>query len=532
MIFMRHRRSRHVIQDDLLRGTHMFPSLVQRTMVTIAAPPEDPRAKGLVQDLELMEESLERIHQDVLRRLRRPLDPSNTQEDLARRLQEHEKAALALQKLESEKGALQRDIQPLVSQKPLGPTSSRLPLKLSSINHKMDHISALMVLYQKKASASLFLERHLQTVDGLVSGFEEQLVKDGVLLDAPSALPNRSLQLQSLQKDVVSHKDELNKLGKELELTQQNCSSLQQNFSEFCPDIQRQETQVRALRNRYSSVTAQLADSFIIHTMASAGPGGPDTTDTTLWDFLRGRGVSESGIREMQQDKLHIEIISEVEDSYLARYIPAYGDRIATRRFYLHQAGKTVTDNQTHRPRLSDPQTSDSQTHRSTLRPTDLRLSDPQIDSQTHRPQTLRPTDLRLSDPQTSDSQTHRPQTLRPTDLRLSDPQIDSQTHRPQTLRPTDLRLSDPQTSDSQTHRPQTLRPTDLRLSDPQTSDSQTHRPQTLRPTDLRLSDPQTSDSQTHRPQTLRPTDLRLSDPQIDSQTHRPSTHRPPHRTS
>ncbi|CAL9685426.1 unnamed protein product [Knipowitschia caucasica] len=78
--------------------------------------------------------------------------------------------------------------------------------------------------------------------------------------------------------------------------------------------------------------------------MASAGPGGPDTTDTTLWDFLRGRGVSESGIREMQQDKLHIEIISEVEDSYLARYIPAYGDRIATRRFCMEKKSPKIKD--------------------------------------------------------------------------------------------------------------------------------------------------------------------------------------------
>lgn len=54
-----------------------------------------------------------------------------------------------------------------------------------------------------------------------------------------------------------------------------------------------------------------------------------------LWGFLRKRGVTEENIQKMQRDKIDLMIISEVEDSYLARYIPAYGDRIATRRYCL-----------------------------------------------------------------------------------------------------------------------------------------------------------------------------------------------------
>lgn len=65
---------------------------------------------------------------------------------------------------------------------------------------------------------------------------------------------------QTLLKDAASKKEELNKLGKELELTEQACSSLQQNFNEYCPDIRRQETEVKLLKNRFTNVNNQLQD--------------------------------------------------------------------------------------------------------------------------------------------------------------------------------------------------------------------------------------------------------------------------------
>lgn len=42
----------------------------------------------------------------------------------------------------------------------------------------------------------MFLEKQIQKVDGIVSGFEEQLAKDGAILDQPNALSSRSQQLQ------------------------------------------------------------------------------------------------------------------------------------------------------------------------------------------------------------------------------------------------------------------------------------------------------------------------------------------------
>lgn len=61
-----------------------------------------------------------------------------------------------------------------------------------------------------------------------------------------------------MSKDVASKKDDFQQLNRELEVTEQACSSLQKSFQEFCPDIRHQETEVKRLRNRYSNINSQL----------------------------------------------------------------------------------------------------------------------------------------------------------------------------------------------------------------------------------------------------------------------------------
>lgn len=44
----------------------------------------------------------------------------------------------------------------------------------------------------------MFLEKQIQSVDDIVSGFEEQLAKEGAILDQKNALLSRNKQLQVL----------------------------------------------------------------------------------------------------------------------------------------------------------------------------------------------------------------------------------------------------------------------------------------------------------------------------------------------
>ncbi|XP_019714056.1 envoplakin-like [Hippocampus comes] len=228
--------------------------------VSVQRAPEDSKAALLARQIDDLNHNLDLCKMDMQKRQRAPVDNRNPSLDLENRLQDLKKSSLMARNLESEKAAVQREMEALVAKKALGANASILPLKLAAANAKMDDISTLLDLYDKKASASMFLERQMQKVEGVVSGFEQQLAKDGVIPNQKNALLSRSRQLQDIRQEVSSKKDELNTLGRDLDLTKQACGSLQQNFNEYCPDIRRQESQVKHLKNRFTSVTNQLQD--------------------------------------------------------------------------------------------------------------------------------------------------------------------------------------------------------------------------------------------------------------------------------
>ncbi|XP_054891427.1 envoplakin-like [Poeciliopsis prolifica] len=261
------KRRRSALMDSLRTPAEEVIRPQQAAVVNSA--PDDPRVAELNSDIDKINKALARNEKEILNRLRTPLDNRSPMQDLEKRQQENEKSALAVRKLESDKSAVQREVDPILAKKPLGPTAAMLPLKLSAADNKAHNINTLIDLYNKKATASMFLEKQLEKTEVTVSRFEQQLAKDGVIPDQPDVLQNRTKKLESTLKDVVSKKEELNKLGKDLDLTKQACSPLQQRFGEFCPDIRRQESQVRLLKNRYANVSSQLQERVALLKQAS-----------------------------------------------------------------------------------------------------------------------------------------------------------------------------------------------------------------------------------------------------------------------
>ncbi|XP_008413685.1 envoplakin-like [Poecilia reticulata] len=261
------KRRRAALMDSLKTPT--VEVIRPKQAAVVNSEPEDPRVAELNTDIDKINKALARNEKEILNRLRTPLDNRAPMQSLEKRQQENEKSALAVRKLESDKSAIQREVDPILAKKPLGPTAAMLPLKLSAADNKIHNVNTLVDLYNKKATASMFLEKQLEKTEVTVSWFEQQLAKDGVILDQPDVLQNRTKKLESTYKDVVSKKEELNKLGKDLDLTKQACSPLQQRFSEYCPDVRRQESQVQLLKNRYANVKNQLQERVALLKKAS-----------------------------------------------------------------------------------------------------------------------------------------------------------------------------------------------------------------------------------------------------------------------
>ncbi|XP_044199876.1 envoplakin a [Thunnus albacares] len=225
----------------------------------VSSAPPDPKVAAVAQELDKLDNDLVDAEEAMLNRLRAPLSRTDPTGDLAKRLKEQEQAAKELEALEKQKLAAQSDLEPLLSKDP-SDTSSALALKLSTAKNKHDSIAALADLYTKKANASLNLEDQIKKVDGLVSGFEEKLIQDGPVPDVPNAVQARTEEIQSQRKSVAAAEDDMKKLSKDLEATEQLCSSLQQGHQEYCPDIQRQRTEVKQLQTRYANIANQLKE--------------------------------------------------------------------------------------------------------------------------------------------------------------------------------------------------------------------------------------------------------------------------------
>ncbi|XP_043097600.1 envoplakin a [Puntigrus tetrazona] len=236
------------------------PSKASVSQAPVPAPraEENSKAAELASRLNKMDKDLAQVEKDTLSSLRAPLNRTDPATDLNKRLQEQERTTAALQQLEKQRAAAQKDLEPLLSNDTNGPTSSTLPQKLSDAKNKQDSLAALVDLYRKKANASMVLERQLRKMDSTVSGFEKQLSDDGAIPDKSTALQSRTQEIQGLRKDVAGAQSEMQKLSEDLEALKKLCSSLQQGYQEYCPDIRRQEAEVKNLQSRYANVSNQL----------------------------------------------------------------------------------------------------------------------------------------------------------------------------------------------------------------------------------------------------------------------------------
>ncbi|XP_017337059.1 envoplakin [Ictalurus punctatus] len=226
--------------------------------VSVSSVAEDSRPNAPSNRLDRLISDLLQLEKEVLGRLRTPLSRADHTGDLVARIRDHERAVTSLRKLEAEKTSLQREIEPLLSSNSLGPATVSYPPKLSTATNKIEDLNALTDLYGRKAGAVMSLENQIKNVGMTLIELEEQLARDTVILDKPGAIQDHINLLNSIYDDIAAQEEDIQKLNKDLELTVQLCGHLQKSFQEYCPDIHRQETEVRKLRNRYANINNQL----------------------------------------------------------------------------------------------------------------------------------------------------------------------------------------------------------------------------------------------------------------------------------
>ncbi|KAG8565687.1 hypothetical protein GDO81_012944 [Engystomops pustulosus] len=225
---------------------------------TSSVPTEDPQGTQILNKLNKIHGDLKDTEQEVLARVRTPVNRASPNQDLTGRLKEQEGTARRLQTIASEADAAKRECENFLAKKPSGPTATQLPTTLQHVNNKYNDVKTLSSLYGEEAKASLNLENQINKTEDMIKGFERFLAQDGIIPNTPSGIQEHSSQIQKMKRDLVDKQDNLLKLNRSLKDTELACSSLQSNTNEHSPDLPRQRIQVQKLNDRYHSVADQL----------------------------------------------------------------------------------------------------------------------------------------------------------------------------------------------------------------------------------------------------------------------------------
>ncbi|KAM3921175.1 envoplakin isoform 1-T2 [Leptodactylus fuscus] len=223
-----------------------------------SVPTEDPQGPQILNRLNKIYGDLQDTEQEVLKRVRTPVNRASPSQDLTGRLKDQEGTAQRLQILASETDAAKRECENFLAKKPSGPTATQLPTTLTNVNNKYNDVKALSSLYGEEAKASLNLENQINKTEDMIKGFETFLAQDGTIPNTPNGIQEHASQIQKMKRDLVDKQDNLLKLNRSLKDTELACNSLQSNTHEHSPDLPHQRIQVQKLNDRYHAVADQL----------------------------------------------------------------------------------------------------------------------------------------------------------------------------------------------------------------------------------------------------------------------------------
>ncbi|XP_044152746.1 LOW QUALITY PROTEIN: envoplakin [Bufo gargarizans] len=225
---------------------------------TSSVPTDDTQGTQILNKLNKIYGDLQDTEQEVLTRVRTPVNRASPGQDLTGRLKAQEGTAQQLQSIASETDAAKRECENFLAKKPSGPTATQLPTTLANVNSKYHDVKALSSLYGEEAKASLNLENQINRTDDMIRGFENVLAQDKVIPNSPNSIQQHASQIQKMKRDLVDKQDNLLKLNRSLKDTELACNSLQSNTQEHSPDLPRQRIQVQKLNDRYHAIADQL----------------------------------------------------------------------------------------------------------------------------------------------------------------------------------------------------------------------------------------------------------------------------------
>ncbi|XP_069762201.1 periplakin isoform X2 [Narcine bancroftii] len=219
---------------------------------------QDQQCLKLLTDLDKIQNDVIRQEKAIQSCTRPPLGQGKPIQDVKDRIQDLKNINGSIGQIEIAKMSKERECQNFLQQNPQVAGAPQLRNKLDDTNKKFDQVNLLLNSSEEKAQAVNKLENTLEKGRNTLSEFEKKLIKDQTIPDSNWGLDSKKQELEAMRSELASKKPILQDAEQNLNSVKRSCNMLANNFHEHCPDVERQDTEVKNLNQRYDNLNNQL----------------------------------------------------------------------------------------------------------------------------------------------------------------------------------------------------------------------------------------------------------------------------------
>uniref|UniRef100_A0A665U3C1 Uncharacterized protein n=1 Tax=Echeneis naucrates TaxID=173247 RepID=A0A665U3C1_ECHNA len=217
---------------------------------------QEQQCRQLMASLDKVVSDLDKQEKAIHARVRPPLEQNRPLQDSADRLQDMKDIAAAVSKIEPEKSSKVQEAKSFLLSNPNCFSTPQLHSKVDEANKKYTKIEQLLKCSQEKLKNSNQLETSLQNGKTLLSSYENKLAREEVAPADISSLEKTQRELD-IASDLRSKRSVISETEQNLHLAKGSCDNMANKFQEHCPDIERQEADVRKLNKRFNNLNRQ-----------------------------------------------------------------------------------------------------------------------------------------------------------------------------------------------------------------------------------------------------------------------------------
>uniref|UniRef100_A0A8C7MM73 Periplakin n=1 Tax=Oncorhynchus kisutch TaxID=8019 RepID=A0A8C7MM73_ONCKI len=196
----------------------------------------EQQCRQLMAGLDKVTSDLDKQEKAIYSRVRPPLEQTRPLQDSADRLQDVKDIAAVVRKIEPEKSSKVREAEKFLTSNPKCASAPQLNGKVNEANNKYDKINLLL-----KSTHSYL-----------------NFVPVGAELPPNTQFNLHFLSRQDIASELKTKRSAVTETEANLHVAKGSCDTMATKLQEHCPDIERQEGEVRRLNKRYDNLNRQI----------------------------------------------------------------------------------------------------------------------------------------------------------------------------------------------------------------------------------------------------------------------------------